>query len=339
MECNQFFVDAGILYADLSVKQKSFVYADEADVLNMALFGITAAEWRKSNSEKQGNIRDHATIEQLLVLANLENVNALYIGKRIPQSERVAELNRLAREQLSMMLKNKSVDSMKRLEEGMKNVSCPQCKVDLLHNHILVDDSVVPMKNLSKIVYPKCSVCGYPIQIFDVETNIDFHKKVLLISGTAGVGKSALGQFIEEKSDYIFVDGDAISKRVNHYARLNPNDKTPDYQQETIRTMMVLLGLGYDVIVGYVINNDVLKCYYENLSKYQVKFTFRVLVPERSVCIQRDIDRKYWTAGTEYVDRWYEEQRAYLLTSPEACLDTSKETLEETYIKHFKDLL
>ena len=100
----------------LSAKQNSFVYADEADVLNMALFGVTAGEWRKSNSDKQGNIRDYATIEQLLVLANLENINALYISKGISQSERIAELNRLAREQLSSMIKNRSVEGIKKLE-------------------------------------------------------------------------------------------------------------------------------------------------------------------------------------------------------------------------------
>ena len=100
---------------ELTPKQKSFVYADEADVLNVALFGITAAEWRKENKSKQGNMRDYATIEQLLVLANLENVNALYISKGIEQSERVGELNHLAREQLSAMLRNKSIDSLKQL--------------------------------------------------------------------------------------------------------------------------------------------------------------------------------------------------------------------------------
>ena len=101
---------------ELTVKQKSFVYADEADVLNVALFGVTAAQWREANSDKVGNMRDFASIEQLLVLANLENVNALYISKGVVQSERVEELNCLAREQLSAMLRNKSVDTLKKLE-------------------------------------------------------------------------------------------------------------------------------------------------------------------------------------------------------------------------------
>ena len=110
-------IKENLIPPELSAKQKSLVYADEADVLNTALFGITAADWRKSNTGKQGNIRDYATIEQLLVLANLENVNALYIDKGVSQSERIVELNRLARDQLSIMLKNKSLNLLKRLED------------------------------------------------------------------------------------------------------------------------------------------------------------------------------------------------------------------------------
>ncbi len=101
----------------LTARQRSFVYADEADLLNVALFGLTAAEWRKSNPNKDGNMRDHASIEQLLVLANLENVNALYIGKGMAQEDRITELNRLARQQLTQLLNNDSVKGMKALEE------------------------------------------------------------------------------------------------------------------------------------------------------------------------------------------------------------------------------
>lgn len=100
----------------LTSNQRAFVYADEADVLNVALFGVTAAQWREANMDKIGNMRDFASIEQLLVLANLENVNALYISKGVSQSERVEELNCLAREQLSAMLRNKSVNTLKKLE-------------------------------------------------------------------------------------------------------------------------------------------------------------------------------------------------------------------------------
>jgi len=108
-------IKENLIPPELSTKQRSFVYADEADVLNMALFGTTAADWRKMNPDKKGNIRDDATIEQLLVLANLENVNALYIKKNVSQSQRIVELNRLAREQLSAMTKNRSVGPLKKL--------------------------------------------------------------------------------------------------------------------------------------------------------------------------------------------------------------------------------
>ena len=97
---------------ELTPRQRSFVYADEADLLNTALFGMTAAEWRKDNAGKDGNMRDYATIEQLLVLANLENVNALYINKGMPQIERIDELNHLARSQMKALLSNNSVKGL-----------------------------------------------------------------------------------------------------------------------------------------------------------------------------------------------------------------------------------
>jgi hypothetical protein len=101
----------------LTALQKSFVYADEADLLNTALFGLTAAEWRRANPDKTGNMRDYATIEQLLVLANLENINALYISKDMPQSERIVELNQLARMQLSAIVGTSGVKALNALNE------------------------------------------------------------------------------------------------------------------------------------------------------------------------------------------------------------------------------
>ena len=101
----------------LTTKQKSFVYADEADLLNTALFGVTAAEWRKANPDKTGNMRYYATIEQLLVLANLENINALYISKGMPQSERIVELNQLARLQLSAIVGTSGMKALNALNE------------------------------------------------------------------------------------------------------------------------------------------------------------------------------------------------------------------------------
>ena len=103
---------------ELSPRQKNIVYADEADLLNTALFGMTAAEWRKDNASKDGNMRDHATIEQLLVLANLENINALFISKGFPQSERIVELNRLARFQLSAIVGSSGAKQLGVLSES-----------------------------------------------------------------------------------------------------------------------------------------------------------------------------------------------------------------------------
>lgn len=218
-------------------------------------------------------------------------------------------------------------------------MNCPKCGSGLLCCHRLIDAAVSPMKNKSNIIYPNCSACGRPIQVEDVADNITGAGKVLLISGTAGAGKTALGQIIESRSGYIFIDGDAVSKRVNHYARLDPGAAAPDYQRETIRTMLVTLGLGYDVVVGYVISQAVFQWYREALARYRITPVFRVLVPERKVCLQRDLDRACWTAGAEYVDRWYDEQRAYMITNPEICIDSSQESLADTFARHFQNLL
>ncbi len=83
--------------------QVTYVYANEADVLNVALFGKTAKEWRDQNPDKKGNIRDYATIEQLLVIANMESFNAILIEQGMPQGERLKQLNAMARSQLRVL--------------------------------------------------------------------------------------------------------------------------------------------------------------------------------------------------------------------------------------------
>jgi len=93
--------------------QAGIVYASEADLLNVALFGITAKEWRDSNPDKKGNIRDYATLEQLVVLSNMESINALLIRQGISQSDRLIELNKVAITQMSSLLEN---NTMKRLK-------------------------------------------------------------------------------------------------------------------------------------------------------------------------------------------------------------------------------
>ena len=87
----------------LSDKQKSFIYADEADILNVAMFGLTAKEWRDANPNLKGNIRDYATINQLICLSNMENLNAVFINDGIPQSERLIKLNQIAIAQMQVL--------------------------------------------------------------------------------------------------------------------------------------------------------------------------------------------------------------------------------------------
>jgi hypothetical protein len=97
----------------LSAKQAAVIYASEADVLNVALFGKTAQQWRSQNPDKEGNIRDYATIEQLLVLANIESMNAEFIRMNVPQSQRLQKLNQIAIAQLKSLLGNKDIKKLK----------------------------------------------------------------------------------------------------------------------------------------------------------------------------------------------------------------------------------
>lgn len=97
-------IKENIIPHKLSGKQKSFIYATEADVLNMALFGMTAKTWRESNSDKKGNIRDYANISQLVCLSNLESLNAVFIDEGTQQSERLEKLNKIAIGQMKILV-------------------------------------------------------------------------------------------------------------------------------------------------------------------------------------------------------------------------------------------
>lgn len=102
-----------LIPAIVSAKQKSITYANEADLLNVALFGKTAAEFRTENPNAKGNIRDEATLEQLVVLSNLESINALLIRDGLSQAERLEKLNKVAIEQLRSLLSHKSIKKLK----------------------------------------------------------------------------------------------------------------------------------------------------------------------------------------------------------------------------------
>lgn len=97
---------------EITKQQANFVYADEADLLNVALFGLTAKEWRENNSDKKGNVRDYASLEQLVVLSNMESINALLISQGIAPSERLRELNKVAITQMKSLLKNKAIKQL-----------------------------------------------------------------------------------------------------------------------------------------------------------------------------------------------------------------------------------
>lgn len=113
-------IKENLIPPDISKVRQGFIYASEADVLNVALFGQTAAEWRKANPEAKGNMRDYATIEQLLVLANLESANAMFIENGIEQSERVIMLNQLAIKQLKTLSEAASIKRLDLLDGDNK---------------------------------------------------------------------------------------------------------------------------------------------------------------------------------------------------------------------------
>ena len=87
----------------VTAQQASIIYANEADVLNVAMFGITAKQWREANPDLKGNIRDYATINELICLSNMENLNAVFINDGLPQSERLVKLNQIAIHQMSVL--------------------------------------------------------------------------------------------------------------------------------------------------------------------------------------------------------------------------------------------
>jgi hypothetical protein len=96
-------IQTHLIPVEVTPKQASITYANEADLLNVALFGQTAREWRDANPDKDGNMRDHATLEQLLVLANIENMNAEFIHMALPQGERLKRLNAIAIRQMQTL--------------------------------------------------------------------------------------------------------------------------------------------------------------------------------------------------------------------------------------------
>ena len=95
-----------LIPAEVTREQAAMKYADEADVLNIAMFGMTAKQWRDANPDKKGNIRDYATINELICLSNMENINAVLINDGMPQGERLVKLNQIAIQQMQVLENN-----------------------------------------------------------------------------------------------------------------------------------------------------------------------------------------------------------------------------------------
>ena len=110
-------IKQNLIPPELSPAQKSFVYADEADMLNVAMFGMTAKQWREANQDLKGNIRDYATINQLICLSNMENLNAVFINDGLPQSERLEKLNKIAIQQMRVL---ENIEDKNLLTDGNK---------------------------------------------------------------------------------------------------------------------------------------------------------------------------------------------------------------------------
>ncbi len=106
-------IKENLIPKELDQQQVTFVYANEADLLNMALFGMTAKAWRESNPNAEGNIRDAATLEQLVVLSNLESINSVLIHQGLSQSERLVQLNNIAITQMKSLVNSKQIQQLK----------------------------------------------------------------------------------------------------------------------------------------------------------------------------------------------------------------------------------
>ena len=102
---------------NITEKQKQYVYTNEADILNVALFGMTAKEWKEKNPKSEGNMGDYANILQLVILVNLENLNAEMIEQKLEQPQRLVRLNQIAKKQLEILQGNAGIKRMQSLDD------------------------------------------------------------------------------------------------------------------------------------------------------------------------------------------------------------------------------
>lgn len=106
-------IKENLIPPELTKEQIKYIYANEADLLNVAMFGKTAKQWREENPDKKGNIRDYSSIEQLVILSNMESINALLIRNELGQSERLIQLNSVAKTQMKSLIDNPTMKKLK----------------------------------------------------------------------------------------------------------------------------------------------------------------------------------------------------------------------------------
>ncbi len=106
-------IKENLIPKEITSQQSNLVYANEADLLNVALFGITASAWRETNKDIKGNIRDYSSLEQLVVLSNLESINALLIQQGLSQSDRLLQLNKVAITQMKSLVESSAIKKLK----------------------------------------------------------------------------------------------------------------------------------------------------------------------------------------------------------------------------------
>lgn len=212
---------------------------------------------------------------------------------------------------------------------------CPVCKNDIIKNNIIEDRRVVPMSNGVKIITPICAKCGTRIKLRNIESNISNKHEMYLVSGPCASGKSTIGKYIQQHYPFVFLDGDAISKRVNYDIRSGIINNRSGYlcHEELLDTALILNALGSSVFMSYVVNEQELLWYRKRLEQYSIDLQFFVLLPERSVCIKRDMQRECWTAGEEYIDKWYGEQKLLVEHHPGYCINNGNECVEKTVEK------
>ena len=106
-------IKSHLIPEEVTREQANIIYAEEADVLNVAMFGVTAKQWREANPDLKGNIRDYATVNELICLSNMENINAVLINDGIPQGERLVKLNQIAIQQMQVLEDNSTRNLLK----------------------------------------------------------------------------------------------------------------------------------------------------------------------------------------------------------------------------------